>query len=218
MAGNQGRFGFTGSLTDARNLSMNVGIYLLSAALLTGFFGPPQINGKVEGGRYFAPNKEFSVALPAEYYWPHEKELPGQLFVDLLFKGDEGSFAVFGLHYIEWISLQKPMSPTDFAQVAPTLVKEHVRKHFDKIGIFELKDAKAVEGIENPALGFVATGSINGKPCYWQGVTIGWGDRIAFLGEAHPNSTMGTKQISSVDQLSPHFIIWVRSLHREQKP
>src|ERR1700761_6934210 len=86
--------------------------------------GLPHINGKVDGNRYISPNKEFSVAI-TENYWPKEKEFPSQLFVDFLFKGDEATFSTFGLSYIEWLSLQRPMSDAEFPKVASSIATEH---------------------------------------------------------------------------------------------
>ena len=195
---------------------MNLSSVLVGLALV-GFFGHSHIKGKVEGGRYISPNHEFSVAI-SQNDWPKEKEFPGHVFVDFFLEGDEAAFATLGMRYIEWVSLQQPMSPDRFAQVASSLAAEHVHKHFAPDGKFDIKSSKLAQGTENPTFIFVAAGSIRGNPSYWQGAVVSLGGRVAFMGSLTPESAIGAKPISSVEQLSPYFTGWVQSLHSEQKP
>lgn len=182
--------------------------------------GCTSYKGKVDGERYFSPNGEFSIALPASNYTPvAESVFSDQIFVDFMLAGSTTAYGVAGLQTLEWLILSGSPSSVEFAELAPSLAKQHVAQRFSKSGAnftflsgtFFAKDGRS-------EYHFFASGEFRGRYTAWEGIIVHLGDRIAFVEYVTPIGALGYPDaIGGVrnSRVSQGLAKWAASLRRE---
>lgn len=176
--------------------------------------------GRVEGGRYFSPNGEFSIALPDNLFKPVvDTVYPGQSFVDFTWQGSKTAYGIFGLKTVEWIALAKPATADDFAELSPPIAREHVQKRFSQAGAnFTFHNGTLVRKDVRSEYHFFASGQLDGRHTAWEGVVVDMGDRLAFVSNV---KSTAAEDFSSVNlavmtsKISASLAAWQKTLRRE---
>ena len=171
--------------------------------------------GRVEHGRYYSEDGEFSVDFDRLYRPSKETSTAHITTVEFPFNPPATIVGLLSVRTIEWFKLDSVVPKEQYEATAKWIIEDHKAHRFHDQN-FDVKNARPGFEMPVPEYEFLAVGRYLGAQYAWHGMVFFFGNRVSLVSEI----------VSPVRSLNPEhfevapsfgFVSWAGSLMRESK-
>jgi hypothetical protein len=186
-------------------------------AVLAGFVGAGGAWAKprVEHGRYYSPDSDFSIDVDSMYPPTHEYLTEHVTLVEFSFTPQATIYGLVLERSVEWLKLDHAVPQERYEAAAQGIIEDNKAHRFQPPK-FELKSAQLLTDGPVPRYVFVAIGRLQGTRYAWHGVVLFYGDRAALASEIMaPVRDLSGERLDAM--LKSPFMRWALSLKEETR-
>lgn len=187
---------------------------LLIVALVLAVVPALNAAGRIEKGRYYGPENDFSIANDSLYVPQYEVNQPGLTIVDFRFNPQQQQIGYAEVRAIEWVTVPSEVPQAQYTAVAQELIESYKTQRLPEHN-FTVVNAKLEADRKRPHYDFVAHGRQKDKVFLWHGTVFFFGNRIALVSSVFaPMQPVEANQLTNAvpDKV---FMSWARTIRPE---